>query len=296
VRKGLLWSLAAVVTLSAAVYQRMTGPTHPFRVRAGFGGTAVSFKLPRSAETTGDVVISVPAPAPAEGWVDWKRHKTSDAWSRVPLVREGGRLVGRLPRQPAAGKIVYELSLQGSPGAAPDTLPRPVVLRFKDPVPGWIIIPHVLVMFAGMLCSTAAGLAALDRKRNPRRLVLWTVALLFAGGFVLGPLVQKFAFGVAWAGFPAGSDLTDNKTLLAFIAWAAALVAGRKGRPARPFVIAASLVTLLVYLVPHSLRGSELDYAGMDRGAGMTTSYSSTNRTVTVKTMGTGLPPTIAGS
>ncbi len=111
-----------------------------------------------------------------------------------------------------------------------------MVIRFKDPVPAWILIPHVLVMFAGMLFSTAAGLAALDKKRNPRRLVLWAVVLLFVGGFVLGPLVQKFAFGVAWSGFPFGTDLTDNKTLIAFLFWIAALVAGRKGKPARPFV------------------------------------------------------------
>lgn len=263
-RKGLFWSLAVVITLASAVYQRMSGPTYPLRLRAGFGGAAESFRLPRSAETTGDAVVSVPAPAPVQGWLDWKRFKTDDAWSRVPLVREGDRLVGRLPRQPAAGKIVYELSLQKAPEEAADSLPRPVVLRFKDPVPGWIIIPHVLIMFTGMLFSTAAGLAALDKKRNPRRLVLWTVALLFLGGFVLGPLVQKFAFGVAWAGFPAGSDLTDNKTLVAFLFWCAALIAGRKGRPARPFVLAASLVTILVFLIPHSLRGSEFDYSRME--------------------------------
>jgi hypothetical protein len=115
-------------------------------------------------------------------------------------------------------------------------------------------------MFAGMLFAAAAGLAALDKKRNPRRFVLWTVGLLFVGGFVLGPLMQKFAFGVAWAGFPLATDLTDNKTLVAFLFWIIALAAGRKGRPARPFVIAASLVTLLAFLIPHSLLGSELDY------------------------------------
>jgi hypothetical protein len=133
-------------------------------------------------------------------------------------------------------------------------------MRFKDPVPAWILIPHVLVMFAGMLLSTAAGLAALDRKRNPRRLVLWAAGLLFLGGFILGPLMQKFAFGVAWSGFPVGTDLTDNKTLIAFLFWIVALVAGRKGKPARPFVIAASLVTLVIFLIPHSLFGSEYDY------------------------------------
>ncbi len=260
-RKGLFWFLAIVITLGSAVYQRMTGPTYPLRVKAGFGGAAEGFELPRSAETVGDAEVAVPAPAPAEGWLEWKRFKTADGWATVPLVREGARLVGRLPRQPAAGKLVYQLRLRPGPDAPPAVLDDPVVMRFKDPVPAWIIIPHILVMFAGMLLSTAAGLAALDKKRDPRRFVLWTVGLLFAGGFILGPLVQKFAFGVAWAGFPVGTDLTDNKMLIAFLFWIAALVAGRKGKPARPFVIAASLVTLLIFLIPHSIRGSEFDYS-----------------------------------
>ncbi|HUT07603.1 MAG TPA: hypothetical protein VMY15_02040, partial [Candidatus Latescibacteria bacterium] len=83
------------------------------------------------------------------------------------------------------------------------------------------------------------------------------------GGFILGPLVQKFAFGIAWAGFPGGIDLTDNKTLVAFLFWVAALIAGRRGKPARPFVLAASLVTLVIFLIPHSLLGSHLDYSKM---------------------------------
>jgi hypothetical protein len=263
-RKGLFWVLAVVITLGSAVYQRMTGPTYPLRVGAGFGGAAEGFKLPRSAETVADAEVAVPARAPIEGWLEWKRLKTGDDWTRADLVREGDRLVGRLPRQPAAGKLVYQLHLRPSPGSSLTETGKPVVIRFKDRVPDWLIIPHVLVMFAGMLVSTAAGLAALDKKREPRKFVLWAVALLFAGGFVLGPLVQKHAFGVAWSGFPLGTDLTDNKTLVAFLFWILALAAGRKGRPARPFVLAASLVTLLVFLIPHSLLGSEYDYSKMN--------------------------------
>jgi hypothetical protein len=258
-KKPLFWLLAVVITLGSAVYQRLTGPTYPLRGKAVVEGTEIKYKLPRSAETVRDAEVRIPAPAPLQGYLDYKRFKTEDAWTRVVLAREGGDL----PKQPAAGKLAYSVSLSGGYVAKPVTGDDPVILRFKDPVPDWIIIPHVLIMFAGMLLSTAAGLAALDKKRNPRRFVLWTVALLFAGGLVLGPLVQKFAFGVAWSGFPLGTDLTDNKTLIAFLFWIAALIAGRKGKPARPFVLAASLVTLLVYLIPHSLLGSEFDYSKM---------------------------------
>lgn len=265
-KKGLFWVLVVVITLSAAVYQRMTGPTHPLRGKAVVAGTELAFRLPRSAETVADAEVAVPAPAPLEGWLEWKRAKTEEEWARDALVRQEGKLVGYLPKQPAAGKLVYKVLLTSGAEALSITGEEPVIIRFKDPVPIWVLIPHILVMFSGMLLSTAAGLAALDRKRNPRRFVLWTVGLLFAGGFILGPLVQKFAFGVAWAGFPFGLDLTDNKTLIAFLFWIAALVAGRKGKPARPFVIAASLVTLLAFLIPHSVLGSEYDYSKMAKG------------------------------
>ena len=263
-RRGFLWLLAVVITLGSAAYQFRTGPTHPLRGRAAVAGSEIGYRLPRSAETVADAEIAIPAPAPFEGWLDYKRFKSEDDWTRVPLVREGERLAGRLPRQPAAGKLAYRVFLTGGPEPSAIAGEDPIVIRFRDPVPAWIIIPHALVMFAGMLLATAAGLAALDKKRDPRRLVLWTVGLLFAGGFVLGPLVQKLAFGVAWSGFPLGTDLTDNKTLIAFLFWIAALGAGRKGKPARPFVIAASLVTLLIFLIPHSLLGTELDYSKME--------------------------------
>ena len=168
--------------------------------------------------------------------------------------------------QPAAGKVAYRVVLTAGGAETSLTGEDPAVLRYKDPVPVWIIIPHVLVIFTAMLFSTAAGLAALDKKKDPRRFVLWTVGLMFLGGFVLGPLMQKFAFGVAWAGVPLGTDLTDNKTLIAFLAWIVAWAAGRKGRPARPFVVAASLITLVVYLIPHSLLGSQYDYSKLGDG------------------------------
>jgi hypothetical protein len=110
-------------------------------------------------------------------------------------------------------------------------------------------------MFLAMLFSTRAGIAALDRSTNPRTYILWTISLLFIGGFILGPIVQKLSFGVFWTGFPLGLDLTDNKTLIAFIVWLAPLIAGRREKPARGWVLGASILMLVVYLIPHSLLG-----------------------------------------
>ena len=51
-------------------------------------------------------------------------------------------------------------------------------------------------------------------------LLEYTVEL---GGMLLGPFVQKYAFGEFWTGWPNGHDLTDNKTLIMWLVWAAAL-------------------------------------------------------------------------
>jgi hypothetical protein len=111
-----------------------------------------------------------------------------------------------------------------------------------------------------MLLSTRAGLAALDRNADPRVYRNWTVGLLFAGGFIFGPLVQKLAFGTWWTGVPNGWDLTDNKTLIAMVFWVIAFIAGRGGRRARPWTVAAAMLMLVVFMIPHSLFGSELRY------------------------------------
>jgi hypothetical protein len=72
-------------------------------------------------------------------------------------------------------------------------------------------------------------------------------------------VVQLYAFGDLWTGIPFGWDLTDNKTLVAFLFWTLALVANLR-RERRWATVLAAVVLLLIYSIPHSLYGSELDY------------------------------------
>jgi hypothetical protein len=115
------------------------------------------------------------------------------------------------------------------------------------------------MMFIAMLFSTLAGLFAIGKNPLFRKYTTWTLILFTAGGLVLGPVVQYYAFGDLWTGIPFGWDLTDNKTLIAFAFWILAFVMNRKKE--RPIYTAiAALVLLLVYSIPHSMFGSELNY------------------------------------
>jgi hypothetical protein len=120
-------------------------------------------------------------------------------------------------------------------------------------------------MFGSMLVSTRALFEVL-RPGAPggRGLILTSMGLLIAGGLVLGPIVQKYAFGSLWTGWPFGHDLTDNKTLIAFIAWLPATIAAARRAKTRIAVIAGWVVMMGIFLIPHSMRGSELDWSEVD--------------------------------
>lgn len=261
--KLLLWILAFLITISSAVYQRMTGPTYPVRGKAEISGFLVKFKFLRSETVDKNAPVSVTVPdTSVSGYVMYRRYKSHDEWMRMPLEREGKQLIARLPRQPAAGKIMYRVFLikNGKEFALTE---EPVVLRYKGVVPRFILLPHIFLMFLAMLFSNRTALEALDSRGDARKYMLWTIGLFTVGGFILGPLVQKYAFGALWTGIPFGYDLTDNKTLIAMLGWIWAWITNRKGRSARGWIVFAAVLMLAVYLIPHSVLGSEIDYTQM---------------------------------
>ena len=124
----------------------------------------------------------------------------------------------------------------------------------------------MLFMFAAMLMATRTGMAAFVESPFTLRYTLLTGLFLMLGGMILGPIVQKFAFDAYWTGWPWGTDLTDNKTAVAFLAWILAAWQQKKTGNAKVWIISAAIITLAVYLIPHSAFGSELDYTQIEQG------------------------------
>ncbi|MBI3110537.1 MAG: hypothetical protein HYZ01_03090 [Ignavibacteriales bacterium] len=265
-RAKLLWMLSFALTLLIAFYQRVTGPSYPVSGSCTLGGVAIPFKFDRSHGGDSDVSISIRTnDDQIRGVLDWRRFKTADSWRSESMLLHDGVLSAMLPHQLPAGKLQYRVRL--TKGELTETVPaaEPVTIRFKGAVPMWILIPHVIIMFSAMLFSSRTGLEFFNSGPNLKKLASWTVGLLFLGGLLLGPAMQWHAFNAWWTGWPFGTDLTDNKTAVALAGWLVALMAIHRRRHSRAWALGASLVLLLVYLIPHSMLGSELDYTTQDQ-------------------------------
>lgn len=268
-KKFAYWCIAINITLFLSIYQRMTGPTHPKKVDIELNSEDYRVKLPRSGVQQDAIISLNNIPAVLRQSQDpqlmdaerveapklhYRRYPTSDYYTTVDFKWKNHEWQAELPVQPVGGKLQYYLTVGGK-----DYLKdEPVVIRFRNDVPAYILIPHILLMFGAMLFAVYA-LMMVTMGREYRKWLKITVVTLFVGGFIFGPLVQHAAFGPWWTGFPYGTDLTDNKTLISFLFFLAAL-ATLKWKYNRWVVALAVLLMVAIFSIPHSAYGSEYDY------------------------------------
>ncbi len=258
----LLWLAAFVIAVVLGAFQRMTGPTYPVSGEARVGSAVVDYTLARSHGGDGGLAVSVPRTTPdLEGSVLWRRWPTDEEWRRLLMEPVAGDLMAVIPHQPPAGKVEYRILLEQEGARVSIPAEETVVARFRGDVPAWVLIPHILAMFGAMLVASRLLLGQLRGGGEERpALVLATMILLVVGGLFLGPVVQKFAFDAYWTGWPFGSDLTDNKTAVAVLAWLPATLLALRRRRTRLAVVLGWVVMMGVFLIPHSMRGSQLDW------------------------------------
>ena len=263
VRNILIWVLAFFLTAAVAIYQRVTGPTYPIKGSKVVNNSQVDYKFKRSEDTENDLEVRVYTTDTSLSPVTyWKRYKTNDEFAAVTMQLDSSGFYCFLPAQPAAGKLEYYVTLDKN-----TKLParENVVIRYKGVVPTIVLIFHVIAMFGAMFLSTRTGLEFMKKDPKPVKLTYWTLGFLIVGGFILGPIVQKYAFDAYWTGWPFGHDLTDNKTAVAIVGWLVALYMYKRSANPQRWALFAAILLLVVYLIPHSVLGSELDYSKIEK-------------------------------
>jgi hypothetical protein len=177
-----LWVIAVVITISIAVFQRITGPTYPISGTAELNNSEFNFKFLRSHSTSADCEVKVNIPSEDfEGILFWKRYKTDDDWTEVKMVYNKEELTAKLPKQKAAGKLIYYVRIFSQDASIQLPENEKVVIRFKGDVPLSILIVHVIGMFGAMLLSTRTGLEFFANEPKLKKLTIWTLCFLFLG-------------------------------------------------------------------------------------------------------------------
>ena len=252
-----IWILGILITVGAAVFQRMTGPTTPYKEKISLADKTIDLKLSRSLKTSNHdgFLIKITEPN-ISGIVYYRTHPSNDVFVIDSLQKTNEGLFVPITAQKAAGKIMYQIILTDDVNSYESPF---VIARYKNPVPSTWLTLHILFMFIAMLCAVVAGLKAIFNHKNHAKTLIWSGVLLFIGGMILGCIVQKYAFGVYWSGVPFGWDLTDNKTLLIVLLFAFAIWRNYK-KTSRLWTIIAATGLLFIYFIPHSLFGSELDH------------------------------------
>ncbi|MDP8241303.1 MAG: hypothetical protein P9X24_19620 [Candidatus Hatepunaea meridiana] len=255
-----------VITLGIARYQRKTGPTYPVSGKTQLGQNQITYNLKRTHGGMDNHQVRIEIPDPSiEGYVLWKYYKLDKPAKITKMNLDGMELYAELPHQPPAGKLEYQVKLTHNGDNVIMPPDEPAVIRFKGHVPKGVLLPHVFMMFAALLIGMQATLSALFGLKIKTK--AWvTLGLIAVGGLIFGPIVQKYAFGAFWTGWPLGEDWTDNKTAIMALGWIAAVWAlrGKDGeKRGRWWVVAATILMFTIYLIPHSMHGSELDYSSL---------------------------------
>ncbi len=146
------------------------------------------------------------------------------------------------------------------------------LIKYKGEVSVTVLVLHILCMFTAFFFIVEAiiGASMMLVSREDREFTVaqtrWVLLFTFLGGVPLGFALNWQRFGVLWEAFPFGTDVTDNKTQLIIIFWIIiaaiswkSFACRRTGRDAvgpgafATAVILASVLSLFLYLVPHSL-------------------------------------------
>ena len=257
--KLLPWILAIIITVSAVIYQRATGPTYPAKFKVTINNKDYKLSLLRSSslDKIAKVELEIPDNS-VEGILFYRAYPSGTEWKEQRMLREKDNLTATIPGTMMAEKFEYYAVLSSGNETINVAKDNPVVIRFKGGVPWYILIPHILSMFLGMLFANFVALIILFKHPDYKFYLYVTFILLTIGGMILGPFVQLYAFDELWAGVPFGWDLTDNKMLIGFLVWGLAVLGNiKKNRPY--LVVIAAVITLIIFSIPHSMYGSELD-------------------------------------
>ena len=87
-KKTLIWVIAVIITIAAAYYQRISGPTQAVSYEFTLNDSLIKFKLPRSNQGVADFNMKLVMPEDVTGRVIYRRYPTTESWDTLQLQKK----------------------------------------------------------------------------------------------------------------------------------------------------------------------------------------------------------------
>lgn len=284
--------IALLLTAAMLYIAKRTSRGHPEE----FAGTSNGFTLKMTTVPKGqelsqariDVNIAGPVTAEVQPVLRYARSEQGQnltdlsTYQTSPLILADstkGDYFAVVSTGPRGQRLDYYFEIRESRGQLladfkqPDGTPWG--LRYIGEVPKPVLIGHIGFIFAtflGVALAAMFGIGVISGSQGVKPMATFlglSTLCAFIGGYPFGFAMNWFAFGGIWEGVPFGTDATDNKTqlLLVYLLFATLISLGsltnRKfGRDVFApkslgwFGVGAIIVSLLIYLIPHSIQFS----------------------------------------
>lgn len=253
------WFISVIITLSVAVFQFLMGTADPLSTEVTIGKQRYQCELRRSFIGNSDcpVVLNI-NDILVSGYILYKSYPSDNEATRIEFDRQGDKLVGKLPAQRPSERLEYRIVLEREGKSFDVSQGNPVIVRFLGRVPVTVLILSGFFVFITLLLIIYSGMLAALGIRTYRGLIYLNVSMLLGVVFILQPVVHKYSLNQWWTCAPKSWELGDNKLLLASVIWLFTMWFNfRKQRPG--LVIIASIISLLLFSVPHGFPGLMVD-------------------------------------
>jgi len=262
--------LAIILTILLLGFARRTSTRHSSDLKFQVDGVTVEHRTVTENFGDGPKLEVKASNASAFSAVVFYSQEPGSGYEELPMSAGPDAFHAVLPALPKGKKWFYHIEFyRDNVKIAQLPEAHDQFVKFKGHVSPFILIPHIICMFATIFFGLLTVFTAFDFNRgrsDARRsliFLLLTLVFAFTGGFPLGYAVAYQAFGKGWEGIPLGWDITDNKTVFLFLFWLATFIlaaGGLRGKKMRisggayAFLVTLSfIVTFITFLIPHSI-------------------------------------------
>jgi hypothetical protein len=241
----LLFSIGLAIV--ATFIQQLTSSDRPHRKYVIVNDTLVKVDLPVVHE--GDDIISFALPDTSiKAYIFYKQLNIDENWERINCIRMGENMESVFPFHKPNIKIQYFVELVKNGKSYFLAKNNPVVLRFQDLPPKYLLFPYVILMFIALTLSCFSGILAAWKSESYKKMGALTFYLILTGT-LLSLIIQLVTFKHLLIQISVHNDISFYKNLVILVLWILVFYTSKK-YSFRGLTIAVSILTLVLYCLP----------------------------------------------